>query len=221
MSEEHQYISLSQASQYCDYSQEYLSLRARQKKLQAKKIGRNWVTTRKWLQEYIFGATNYKDNVVQKPHTSRVQKREQVVISTRIPNFPPTNLPVSNSLLLKLRSQTAIDRYRYLVNLQQRIGIVFSLTALMIMFILNMFVWGGEISAAMQNVDQFSYTITKSFDEGFTSASFSILFEIDEIKRKVSIEYPASVGTVGREYIIWIKATFISLGSVIVHLVKD
>ena len=47
------YISLLEASQLSSYSQEYLSLRARQTKLRALKIGRNWVTTKSWLKEYI------------------------------------------------------------------------------------------------------------------------------------------------------------------------
>ena len=47
------YISLKEASEMCEYSQEYLSLRARQRKLKAVKLGRNWFTTYKWLNEYI------------------------------------------------------------------------------------------------------------------------------------------------------------------------
>ncbi len=47
------YISLQEATKYCNYSQEYLSLRARQGKLKAIKIGRNWVTTKKWVKEYF------------------------------------------------------------------------------------------------------------------------------------------------------------------------
>ena len=56
-SNEEEYISLTKATEYCDYSQEYLSLRARQGKLKAEKIGRNWVITKKWVEEY-FGMTN-------------------------------------------------------------------------------------------------------------------------------------------------------------------
>ncbi|MFH1460951.1 MAG: NYN domain-containing protein, partial [Patescibacteria group bacterium] len=51
--EPQKYISLSQASQLCNYSQDYLSLRARQGKFQAIKVGRNWVTTQEWLEQYI------------------------------------------------------------------------------------------------------------------------------------------------------------------------
>ncbi len=47
------YISLTEAAGVCDYSQEYLSLRARQRKLQAVKLGRNWFTTKEWLDDYI------------------------------------------------------------------------------------------------------------------------------------------------------------------------
>ncbi|MFH0856419.1 MAG: hypothetical protein V1860_00795, partial [bacterium] len=50
--EENNHISLSDASKYSRYSQEYLSLRARQGKLQAIKDGRNWVTTKEWIDEY-------------------------------------------------------------------------------------------------------------------------------------------------------------------------
>ena len=47
------YISLADAAKHCDYSQDYLSLRARQGKLKAVKMGRNWVTRQEWLNEYI------------------------------------------------------------------------------------------------------------------------------------------------------------------------
>ena len=56
-----QYISLKQASDFSDYSQDYLSLRARQGKLKAVKLGRNWVTTQQWLDEYVGKAEEYKE----------------------------------------------------------------------------------------------------------------------------------------------------------------
>ena len=52
-SNEDKYISLADASQLCSYSQEYLGLRARQGKLKAVKVGRDWVTTENWLSDYI------------------------------------------------------------------------------------------------------------------------------------------------------------------------
>jgi Fic family protein len=46
------YISLREASKFCDYGIEYLSFLARTGKLQAVKIRRNWMTTREAIMEY-------------------------------------------------------------------------------------------------------------------------------------------------------------------------
>jgi len=69
------YISLSEATKYCNYSQEYLSLRARQGKLKAVKFGRNWVTKKEWLEEYL--------------------KRNKKLIQ------PPENLPIEKTPVLR------------------------------------------------------------------------------------------------------------------------
>jgi Fic family protein len=46
------YITLQQATQFCEYSLEYLSLLARQGKLSAVKFQRNWMTTKEAIEEY-------------------------------------------------------------------------------------------------------------------------------------------------------------------------
>ncbi len=70
------YISLKEAAKFCDYSQDYLKLRARQGKLRALKIGRNWVTTREWLQDYV-------NNVGEVPEPFR-KARKKVVFGRNI-----------------------------------------------------------------------------------------------------------------------------------------
>ena len=57
------YISLQEAVEYCDYSQEYLSLRARQGKLKAVKFGRNWMTKEEWLKEYLEKIESYNNYI--------------------------------------------------------------------------------------------------------------------------------------------------------------
>ncbi len=52
------YITLSEASKLCGYSQEYLSLLSRKGRLGAIKFGRNWVITRKALEEYLKSVEN-------------------------------------------------------------------------------------------------------------------------------------------------------------------
>ena len=60
------YISLQDASMACSYSQEYLSLRARQGKLKSKKIGRNWFTTKEWLNDYLTRIEVYSNGLNNK-----------------------------------------------------------------------------------------------------------------------------------------------------------
>jgi hypothetical protein len=80
--EQNQYISLQEAAQSCSYSQEYLSLRARQGKLQAFKAKKNWVTTREWLEEYVGSIEQFK----LQNGTSEVNEVKEVRY--------PENLPV-------------------------------------------------------------------------------------------------------------------------------
>lgn len=47
------FISLSEAVKIAGCTPEHLNLMARQKKLQAKKLGRNWYTTKEWVNKYI------------------------------------------------------------------------------------------------------------------------------------------------------------------------
>ena len=46
------YISLFEASKLCSYSEPYLRLRARQGKLKSIKLGKRWMTTAAWLDDY-------------------------------------------------------------------------------------------------------------------------------------------------------------------------
>ena len=85
LEKEIQYISLQEATKLCGYSQEYLSLRARAKKLQAVKIGRNWVTTKEWLNEYCSKTEEFKNEL-----KNGNGKHKQAAASA----MPPENLPI-------------------------------------------------------------------------------------------------------------------------------
>ncbi|MBI2624796.1 MAG: hypothetical protein HYW70_00450 [Candidatus Nealsonbacteria bacterium] len=79
------YISLQNATKLCNYSQEYLSLRARQGKLKAIKLGRNWVTKKEWLEGYIKTAESYKEWL-----NGMINFRQ-----------PPANLPIGELKVFK------------------------------------------------------------------------------------------------------------------------
>ena len=83
------YISLQESAKHCPYSQEYLSLRARQGKLKAIKVGRNWTTKKSWLEEYMVGAEEYKSSIC-KTEIEKVKKVEKKQ------SFAPENLPVGD-----------------------------------------------------------------------------------------------------------------------------
>ena len=59
-------LTLSQATKLCDYSQEYLSLRARSGKLKCLKIGSAWMTTPKWLDDYLKKTDQFKKEAEEK-----------------------------------------------------------------------------------------------------------------------------------------------------------
>ena len=81
------YISLKQASKFSDYSQDYLSLRARHGKLKAIKIGRNWVTTKEWLNEYVNKVNEYKE----KHNQDKDKYNDEENIDIKINNISPEN----------------------------------------------------------------------------------------------------------------------------------
>lgn len=85
MKENLEYVSLQEATKYCNYSQEYLALRARQGKLKAVKFGRNWVTKKEWVREYVKKTETYKQKAII--------KKKKIV--------PPTNLPIEEKVIKK------------------------------------------------------------------------------------------------------------------------
>lgn len=70
--EDPKYISLTEATKFCNYSQEYLSLRARRGKLKSVKNGRNWVTTKEWLADYIKTAEDYKKELADRTRNKEI-----------------------------------------------------------------------------------------------------------------------------------------------------
>ncbi|HUV81310.1 MAG TPA: hypothetical protein VMW21_02205 [Patescibacteria group bacterium] len=98
MLEEEEYLSLKKATEFCSYTQEYLSLRARQGKLKAVKFGRNWVTRKDWLQEYLEKTNEYNQRfnnlALETTGENEITEEKKIVL-------PPRNLPVENPLKLR------------------------------------------------------------------------------------------------------------------------
>ncbi|MDD3190968.1 MAG: helix-turn-helix domain-containing protein [Candidatus Pacebacteria bacterium] len=58
------FISLAEAAEITNYSQDYISLLCRQGKLKAQKLGRNWVTTREWVEKYVDGTSGKGETLI-------------------------------------------------------------------------------------------------------------------------------------------------------------
>jgi len=97
--ETNNYISLQEATKYCVYTQEYLSLRARQGKLKAIKFGRNWVTTKDWLEEYLGKIVEYNNNLKNGKHLQFQLTQEKEDLGR-----PPENLPIGELKLIPVKS---------------------------------------------------------------------------------------------------------------------
>jgi len=112
-----QYISLQEAAQYCGYSQEYLSLRARQGKLKAVKIGRNWVTTKEWVQGYEKKVKEYNNQLRAEELAVSKQKAQEFKLPELKLSFPKQFLkPVLKLSLVFVLAITGIVMSRELVN---------------------------------------------------------------------------------------------------------
>lgn len=77
MNEELKFISLAEAAKITNYSQDYISLLCRQGKLRAQKLGRNWVTTKEWVQSYVDNSNGTGVSII--PVKVQGEKIEEVI----------------------------------------------------------------------------------------------------------------------------------------------
>jgi hypothetical protein len=139
------FISLKEASEKCSYSQDYLSLRARQGKLKAAKFGRNWVTSDEWLKEYIGqpaeeepSDTEMKTLVLKSNHGSSPYTERAVTI------YAPPNLPVFDEEAEALEDDYHEDIARQKAFVS-KLEIASALAAFLVLFGMGILLWGSDI----------------------------------------------------------------------------
>jgi len=81
-----QIVSLTEASQMTGYSQGYLNFLIRSGKLKGAKIGRNWTTTKEWLNQYfnLASESNQDSGVNNQTDTFSKAKPKRLMISFSI-----------------------------------------------------------------------------------------------------------------------------------------
>ncbi|MCX6765190.1 MAG: hypothetical protein NT148_01475, partial [Candidatus Nealsonbacteria bacterium] len=75
---------LAKATEYCKYSQPYLNLRIRQGKLKAVKFGRNWMTKKEWIDEYVEKIESQKRKYISLAEASNSSPFSQPYLHLRI-----------------------------------------------------------------------------------------------------------------------------------------
>ena len=196
MEVESSYLSLQEATKYCGYSQEYLSLRARQGRLKAIKFGRNWVTRKEWLKEYLEKVGEYNDKI-------------------KSPKFiaPPENLPieeVSNFQdFVSQRLKTPALRLGFLIVL------VFISLTVTIMFDKESF------RNVFEDISPFMYIIGRAGDiiveESFGAITGTIISSVESFSNvgesiKIAIStrknQTADIGGLFKEYGQWLSRSY-------------
>lgn len=153
------YISLQEASKSCSYTQEYLSLRARQGKLKSAKFGRNWVTTREWLSEYIKKSEEYNSTHNGNGH-NKLKRMDEIISHSPVsaasvsltPEFKkikiikvPYNLPIEQEARINYKFAAALVLFLFLT-----IGI-FSQKTLVNDTMKSVSYWSQEISTSISH----------------------------------------------------------------------
>jgi len=100
------YISLRKASQYCEYSQDYLSLRARQGKLKAVKFDKIWVTKKEWLEEYLRRVEEYKNGF-----SKSAERRKFIFTNLPYQSVPSRAIVVAGALIIILFSALTLSSH--------------------------------------------------------------------------------------------------------------
>lgn len=111
------YISLSEAAKLTSYSQDYISLLCRQKKMGGMKMGRNWVTTKQWVQEY---EEKTKEKSVANCKTKKIKKTE--IKKNKISQKKKSSLLISHDSLSAYESQ---NRFSLFVKVMTVMFIIF------------------------------------------------------------------------------------------------
>ncbi|MDO8654843.1 MAG: hypothetical protein Q7R48_00195, partial [bacterium] len=173
-----QYISLQEAAILSEYSQEYLSLRARQGKLRARKIGRNWVTTKEWLNEYAEQAEQWR-------HSNGKQQIGELRESE-----PPENLPTESSLW----QERYITWQRYLGKVTAEYATTFVLASLILL---------SGIVVGKENIQ----TGALQFQDFATAAQHELTDRALVLGAQVNNKVPSlgSVGDLAWQYFDWLK----------------
>jgi len=200
---EENYISLTEATRYCNYSQEYLSLRARQGKLKAVKFGRNWVTKKEWLNEYL---SNNGKNKLQSTNNKPEHKNFVLGRAHKYGLWFQTKHKVQSTNRLEFLNIFKQPKFRYALRYAIAGILVFCLLSTGIIFVLQQVqdnpeftewigkdaIWSVKDTLTRSNLELFDTVSDTMFGiaEGIEVSSNQIAANIRSIKKPSLPELP-------------------------------
>jgi len=221
---EEKYLSLSEAAKYTPYSAEYLSLRARQGKLKAIKIGKIWVTKKEWVEEYVRKYRGMEE--VEKIPNTKIQKPKIKIpkIKFQIPKIKTEILFALTILLLFVSVALAKDSLKILakeiVLSLEEVGEDFMIVANSQIQKLN-----SSLSKTRENIQSiFSLAkegakiVTENFSESLSQTTKEIVFGVAAIGETAQRGF-ASVSEIFKEYFEWFRKSLLAVGEKIKNFV--
>ncbi len=197
------YITLQESTQYCQYSQEYLSLRARSGKLKAVKFGRNWMTKKEWLDEYLSTVEEYKeyiDECVKRKETKNNGIESIKEFTKHI--VAPENLPVGE-LGFFGKIKEAVFNFPSPEFFSNRLGFGFASAFASVLIIAGCVFGNSSLIKVFRQADSFAGIISSSGDV----IAVGFLKNFSESALVVSDNINAIAENVGKAEIIIAKQT--------------
>jgi hypothetical protein len=178
---QNEYLPLQEAVKYCHYSQEYLSLRARQKKLRALKFGRNWVTKKEWLEEYLKKVKEYNDQ--------KNNKKIKLISGVQKP-VPVLRLGFLVALVFILLISSITFGRSYFKNTFSNLIFSAEVGKTSSVMLKNYFSWlYGRAAKIGQKIVQRYLTVNESLENSLKKSAFSTTQQISRVGKKIAQDY--------------------------------
>lgn len=202
------YISLKEASKSCDYTQEYLSLRARQGKLKSVKFGKNWITTKEWITEYIKKSQEYNNTHNKKDR--KIINFRKIEATLQPPTQPVTgDAEVKKIKIIKVPENLPIKK-------EPRLRASFAAALVVVLFLA-----GGFFSQKFffKKVFENTFLLTQEISLGLDTTQANIAPGIltADLQEKFK-EYMGIIFSTTKDQFIVTKMRAVSLGS---FFIKD
>ena len=210
------FIPLKEAADYCDYSQEYLGLRARQGKLKAVKFGRNWVTKKKWIEEYVQGIEKLERREIEPERAKmEIEERQPRPVEPMSPRIEERRFKPVESI--RLVERTSPSRFKPVLKPALGLSLAF------VLLFSGLFLGGGK-TFVLNRVEEMVLGLGKVQEFGKDSLNKGGKFTVTQLPDTSYQNLREPIG-IFKEYFKWLagnlKPAFVSMPKTITGGAKE